>query len=80
MGLQKNRKELTEKSFNVLNDRIHSFFTIMNRISNMPIFLTLVEGTDKKTKHRINLKSVIIAIIGTSMVIDGTEISFDLVK
>lgn len=39
------------------------FFAIMNPISNMPIFLTLLDGTDKKTKQRVNKKAVFIAFI-----------------
>ncbi len=39
------------------------FFAIMNPISNMPIFLSLLDGTDKKTKQRVNLKAVIVAFI-----------------
>ncbi len=39
------------------------FFAIMNPISNMPIFLTLLEGADKKTKQRVNKKAVFIAFI-----------------
>lgn len=39
------------------------FFAIMNPISNMPIFLTLLEDTDKKTKQRVNKKAVLTAFI-----------------
>ncbi|MBD0777443.1 MarC family protein [Maribacter sp. ANRC-HE7] len=39
------------------------FFAIMNPISNLPIFLTLLEGTDKKTKQRVNKKAVLIAFV-----------------
>lgn len=39
------------------------FFAIMNPISNMPIFITLLEGTDKKTKQRVNKKAVLVAFI-----------------
>ncbi|MFL0070543.1 MarC family protein [Tenacibaculum maritimum] len=39
------------------------FFAIMNPISNMPIFLSLVQGADKETKQKINKKAVIIAFI-----------------
>ena len=39
------------------------FFAIMNPISNMPIFLSLVEGADRKTKQKINKKAVLIAFV-----------------
>ena len=39
------------------------FFAIMNPISNLPIFLTLLEGADKKTKQRVNKKAVLIAFV-----------------
>lgn len=39
------------------------FFAIMNPISNMPIFLSLVEGADKETKRKISKKAVIIAFV-----------------
>jgi len=54
------------------------FFAIMNPISNMPIFLTLVEGADKTTKQRINLKSVIIAFIIVSIFVLLGKFIFEL--
>lgn len=39
------------------------FFAIMNPISNLPIFITLLEGADKETKQRVNKKAVFIAFI-----------------
>jgi multiple antibiotic resistance protein len=39
------------------------FFAIMNPISNMPIFLSLVEGADPKTRQRINKRAVLIAFV-----------------
>lgn len=39
------------------------FFAIINPISNRPIFLTLMEGTDKKTKQRVNKKAVLVTFI-----------------
>lgn len=39
------------------------FFAIMNPISNMPIFITLLEGADIKTKQRVNKKAILIAFI-----------------
>lgn len=48
------------------------FFAIMNPISNMPIFLTLLEGADRETKQRVNKRAVLIAfIIVTTFVILG---------
>ncbi len=39
------------------------FFAIMNPISNMPIFLTLLDGADNETKQRVNKKAVLVAFI-----------------
>ena len=39
------------------------FFAIMNPISNLPIFLSLTDGADKKTKQKINKKALFIAFI-----------------
>lgn len=39
------------------------FFAIMNPISNMPIFLSMLEGTDRETKKRVNRKAVLVAFI-----------------
>jgi len=39
------------------------FFAIMNPIANVPIFLTLVQGTDNNTQKRIAKKSTLIAFI-----------------
>ncbi len=39
------------------------FFAIMNPISNMPIFLSLTQGADEKTKQKINRTAVIIAFM-----------------
>ncbi|MCI2228830.1 MarC family protein [Polaribacter sp. MSW13] len=48
------------------------FFAIMNPISNMPIFLTLLEGADDQTKRRVNKRALLIAfIIVTTFVILG---------
>lgn len=48
------------------------FFAIMNPVSNMPIFLTLVEGADHETKQRVNKKAVIVAfLIVTAFVVLG---------
>lgn len=54
------------------------FFAIMNPLSNMPIFLTLVEGADKKTKQRINLKAVVIAFIIVSVFVVLGKFIFEL--
>lgn len=54
------------------------FFAIMNPIANLPVFLGLVEGADKKTINRIARKSTITAfIIVTAFVFFGKFI-FDL--
>ncbi|WP_343330003.1 MarC family protein [Polaribacter staleyi] len=48
------------------------FLAIMNPVSNLPIFLTLLDGASKETKQRINKRAVIIAfIIVTVFVILG---------
>ncbi len=39
------------------------FFAIMNPIGNMPIFLGLVEGTDKSEQKKIARKSVMLAFL-----------------
>lgn len=39
------------------------FFAIMNPISNLPIFLTLLDGADKESRKRISLKAVFIAFV-----------------
>lgn len=54
------------------------FFAIMNPISNMPIFLSLVQGADKKTKQRINFKAVIIAFIIVSIFVILGKFIFEL--
>ena len=54
------------------------FFAIMNPISNMPIFLTLVSGADKPTKQRINLKAVTIAFIIVSIFVILGKFIFEI--
>lgn len=54
------------------------FFAIMNPISNMPIFLTLVEGADKETKQRINLKATVTAFIIVSVFVVLGKFIFEL--
>ena len=39
------------------------FFAITNPISNMTVFVSLTQGSDKKTKHDINKRANIIAFI-----------------
>ena len=54
------------------------FFAIMNPIANLPVFLGLVEGADKKTINRIARKSTITAfIIVISFVFFG-KLIFDM--
>ncbi len=54
------------------------FFAIMNPISNMPIFLSLVEGADKDTKQRMSLKAVITAFIIVSIFVILGRFIFEL--
>ena len=54
------------------------FFAIMNPISNMPIFLSLVEGADETTKIRINIKSVLIAFIIVTIFVVLGKFIFEL--
>ena len=52
------------------------FFAIMNPIANLPVFLGLVEGSDKKTTNRIARNSTITAfLIVTTFVFFGKFIS-----
>ncbi|MBQ4915054.1 MarC family protein [Maribacter sp. MMG018] len=39
------------------------FFAIMNPLSNMPIFLSLVGGADRKTQHNISKKATFTAFV-----------------
>jgi multiple antibiotic resistance protein len=39
------------------------FFAIMNPIANIPIYLSLVQDADERTKERINKKATIIAFL-----------------
>ena len=39
------------------------FFAIMNPLSNMPIFLSLVGGADRKTQRTISKKATLTAFI-----------------
>ncbi|BAI80205.1 multiple antibiotic transporter, MarC family [Deferribacter desulfuricans SSM1] len=54
------------------------FFAIMNPISNMPIFLSLVEGADRKTKQKINLKAVVTAFIIVTVFVISGKLIFEL--
>lgn len=54
------------------------FFAIMNPISNMPIFISLVDGADKETKQRINKKAIIIAFIIVSIFVVTGKFIFEL--
>ncbi len=54
------------------------FFAIMNPISNLPIFLSLVGGADKETKLRINKRAVIIAFIIVSIFVILGKFIFEL--
>ncbi len=54
------------------------FFAIMNPISNMPIFISLVEGADKETKQKINKKAILIAFIIVSIFVITGKFIFQL--
>ena len=54
------------------------FFAIMNPISNMPIFLSLVQGADKETKQKINRKAVFIAFVIISIFVILGKFIFEL--
>lgn len=54
------------------------FFAIMNPISNLPIFLSLLEGADKVTKKRVNTKAVITAFIIVSTFVILGRFIFEL--
>lgn len=54
------------------------FFAIMNPISNMPIFLSLTEGADEKTKQNINKKAVMIAFIIVAVFVVLGKFIFEL--
>ncbi len=54
------------------------FFAIMNPISNMPIFLSLTEGADKKTKRRINKNAVLIAFVIVAIFVVLGKFIFEL--
>ncbi len=54
------------------------FFAIMNPISNMPIFLSLTEGADEKTKQRINKNAVLIAFVIVAVFVVLGKFIFEL--
>lgn len=54
------------------------FLAIMNPISNMPIFLSLMEGADLKTKERINKKAVLIAFFIVTVFVVLGKFIFEL--
>lgn len=54
------------------------FFAIMNPISNMPIFISLLDGADKETKQRVNKKAVLIAFIIVSIFVITGKFIFEL--
>lgn len=54
------------------------FFAIMNPISNMPIFISLVDGADKETKQRVNRKAILIAFIIVSIFVVTGKFIFEL--
>jgi multiple antibiotic resistance protein len=50
----------------------------MNPVSNMPIFLTLLEGADHQTKQRVNKKAVVTAFIIVSVFVVLGRFIFEL--
>lgn len=54
------------------------FFAIMNPISNMPIFLSMLEGTDRETKKRVNRKAVLVAFIIVTVFVVLGKFIFEL--
>jgi multiple antibiotic resistance protein len=54
------------------------FFAIMNPVSNMPIFLSMLEGTDKETKQRVNRKAVFVAFIIVTVFVVLGKFIFEL--
>jgi multiple antibiotic resistance protein len=50
----------------------------MNPVSNMPIFLTLLEGADHKTKQRVNKKAVVTAFMIVSTFVVLGKFIFEL--
>ncbi|MGY0392255.1 MarC family protein [Bizionia sp. KMM 8389] len=54
------------------------FFAIMNPISNLPIFLSLVGGADSETKFRINKRAVLVAFIIVSIFVILGKFIFEL--
>ena len=54
------------------------FFAIMNPISNMPIFISLTEGADEKTKQKINQKAVLIAFVIVAVFVVLGKFIFEL--
>ncbi|WP_339635029.1 MarC family protein [Bizionia echini] len=54
------------------------FFAIMNPISNLPIFLSLVGGADPETKLRINKRAVLIAFIIVAIFVILGKFIFEL--
>jgi len=55
-----------------------SFFAIMNPLANVPIFLSLVEGSDEKTKKEINKKAVFTAFLIVSIFVLLGKFIFEL--
>lgn len=54
------------------------FFAIMNPLSNLPIFLTLLHGADEGTKQRINKRAILNAFIIVTVFIILGKIIFNL--
>lgn len=54
------------------------FLAIMNPVSNLPIFLSLLDGANKETKQRINKRAVIIAFIIVTVFVVLGKFIFEL--
>ena len=65
------------------------FFAVMNPIANVPIFLSLTAGDDKRAVTSIAIRAcalgvitrmmgLILAVIGIQMLIEGIHGAFDL--
>ncbi len=54
------------------------FFAIMNPITNLPIFISLVNGADKETRQRVNKRAVLIAFIIVSIFVVTGKYIFEL--
>lgn len=54
------------------------FFAIMNPISNLPIYITLLDGADDETKHRVKKRAIVTAFVIVCVFIVLGKIIFNL--